>query len=76
MFDSDFNFDLSLIANSAIKVVIILLVALVLVLVLKKLIPKIIQARIPKIRKEDPEQLAKRSDTLARVVTRFFIIVV
>ena len=71
MFDSDFNFDMSLLANSAIKVVIILIVALVLVLVLRKLIPKIIQVRIPKIREEDPEQLISRCKTLAHVATRF-----
>jgi len=70
MFESDFAFSSLAWVDGAIKVGIILFVALVMTLVLKKLIPKVIAVRIPKIREEAPEQLGLRSKTLSQVATR------
>lgn len=66
----DFNFGLSALVNGAIQLGIILVGAIVLVFIARWLIPKIIQARIPKIREESPEQLASRSKTLSSVVVQ------
>ena len=76
MFESGFSFDLPTLANAAIKAAVILVIALVLVMVLKRMIPKIITARIPKIREEAPEQLASRSKTLSHVATRFVAVAI
>ncbi len=76
MFESGFDFDLPTLVNGAIKVAVILVIALVMVVVLRKLIPKIITARIPKIREEAPEELASRAKTLAHVATRFVAVAI
>ena len=62
-----FDFDLATVAGNAISVALILVVTLVVWWLLKRLIPKIIAARIPRIREESPEELAHRSNTLANV---------
>ena len=72
----DFSFNLADLVTIAIKVVIILAVALILILVQKRLIPRMIKARIPKIRQESVDELAHRSDTLSHVATRFCSIVI
>ena len=72
----DFSFNLADLAAGGIKVLIILVIALVLVLIQKRLIPRIITTRIPKIREESPDQLAARSRTLAYVATRICSIVI
>ena len=72
----DFNFGLSALVNGAIQVAIILVIALVLVIIGRWLIPKLIQARVPKIREEAPEQLAARSKTLSRIVVQVFSVVI
>ena len=72
----DFNFGLSALVNGAIQVAIILVIALVLVIIGRWLIPKLIKARVPKIREEAPEQLAARSKTLSRIVVQVFSVVI
>ena len=72
----DFNFGLSALVNGAIQVAIILVIALVSVIIGRWLIPKLIQARVPKIREEAPEQLAARSKTLSRIVVQVFSVVI
>lgn len=66
----DFTFDLSAIIAGALKVVVILAVALVLVVITRRIVPKLITARIPKIREESPNQLAVRSKTLSQVIVQ------
>jgi small-conductance mechanosensitive channel len=66
----DFNFGLSAIVNGAIQAIIILLIAFIIVIVARRVIPKLIGARIPKIREETPDQLAVRSQTLSRIVVQ------
>lgn len=70
MLTSDFSFNLDTLMTIAIRVVIILVLALVLTVIQKKLVPRIITVRIPKIREESQDQLAVRSKTLAHVITR------
>jgi hypothetical protein len=53
----DFNFGLSALVNGAIQAIIILLIALVLVMIARRGIPKLIGARIPKIRIDSWEVL-------------------
>ena len=65
-----FNFDLSALVSGAISVVAILAVTLIVLFVLRRVVPKLITARIPKIREESPEELAVRSKTLSGVVTQ------
>lgn len=72
----EFNFGISTLVNGAIQVAIILITAIILVVIGRWLIPRLIQARIPKIREEAPDQLAARSKTLARVVVQVFSIIV
>jgi len=66
----DFNFGLSAIVNGAIQAIIILLIGFIIVMVARRVIPKLIGARIPKIREETPDQLAVRSQTLSRIVVQ------
>ncbi len=70
MLTSDFSFNPDTLMTIAIRVVIILVLALVLTVIQKKLVPRIITVRIPKIREESQDQLAVRSKTLAHVITR------
>ena len=71
----DFRFDLSALATGAAKIAIILAIAVVLVLVARRMIPRLIRLRIPRIREETPNQLAARSSTLARVVVQVFSVI-
>jgi small conductance mechanosensitive channel len=64
----DFTFDLSTIAASALRVIVILVIALILIFVARRVVPKLISVRIPKIREESPDQLAVRSKTLSGVI--------
>lgn len=66
----DFNFGLSSLVNEAIQVLIVLLIAFILVMIARRVIPRLIGARIPKIREESPEQLAIRSKTLSRIIVQ------
>lgn len=72
----EFNFGISTLVNGAIQVAIILITAIILVVIGRWLIPRLIQARIPKIREEAPDQLAARSKTLTRVVVQVFSMLV
>jgi len=72
----DFNFDLSAVVSGGLKVAVILGVALALVWVTRRVVPRIMQARIPKIHEESPDELARRSRTLSGVVTRIISIFV
>jgi len=64
------TFDLSAILLGALRVVVIFVIALIVLLIARRVIPKIISVRIPKIREESPDQLAVRSQTLSRVVVQ------
>jgi len=66
----DFDFGLSSLVNGAIQVFIILVIAFILVMVTRRVIPRLIGARIPKIREETPDQLAVRSKTLSQVIVQ------
>jgi small conductance mechanosensitive channel len=66
----DFNYELSAVATGAIRVLVIILVTIVVLWLLRKLIRRVITARIPRIREESTEQLATRAETLAGVVSR------
>jgi len=59
-----------------VRVGIILVVALVIVFVARRMIPRLITARIPKLRKERPEQLAERSRTISRVLIQVVSILI
>jgi len=59
-----------------VRVGIILVVALVIVFVARRMIPRLITARIPKLRKERPEQLAERSKTISRVLIQVVSILI
>ena len=64
------NFELSEVVNGAISVAAILVGTLVVLFVLRRVLKRLITLRIPKIREEDPDQLAQRSNTLAAAVVR------
>ena len=66
----DFNFGLSALVNGVIQAFIILLIAFIIVMIARRVIPKMIGARIPKMREEKPDQLAVRSQTLSRIVVQ------
>lgn len=53
---------------SAIKIAVIIAIVLGLLFILRRIIPKLIMARLPRVREESPEQLTQRSQTLSRVV--------
>ena len=70
MLTPDFTFNPDTLVAIAIRIAIILVLALVLTVIQKKLIPRIITARIPKIREESQDQIAIRSKTLTHVITQ------
>lgn len=70
MFDYGFSFDFSNVLTGFLKVLLIILVTTTLLWILRRLIPKAIKARIPRIREETPNQLSVRSQTLSGVITR------
>ena len=72
----DFAVDWSVIITHAIKVVAILVVALILMFVIRRTIPRLIKARIPKIRKERPEQLAERTKTLSSIIIQVVSVII
>jgi small-conductance mechanosensitive channel len=71
----DFRFDLSALATGAAKIAIILAIAVVLMLLARRMIPRLIRLRIPRIREETPDQLAARSGTLGRVTVQVFSVI-
>lgn len=71
----DFRFDLSAVATGAAKIAIILAIAVVLLVVARRVVPRVIRLRIPKIREETPDELAVRSGTLARVMVQVFSVI-
>jgi small-conductance mechanosensitive channel len=66
----DFAFDLSTVVVGAIRIVVVLVIALVLLVIARRVIPKVISVRIPKIREESPDQLAVRSKTISGVMVQ------
>ena len=72
----DFNFGLSAIVNGAIQIAIIVVTAIVLTFVARWLVPKLIQARLPKIREESPDELAMRSKTLSRIAIQVVTVII
>ena len=66
----DFNFGLSDLVNGAIQVAIILIGAVILSLLIRLMIPRLIKARMPSLRRETKEQLAARSNTLSGIIVQ------
>jgi small-conductance mechanosensitive channel len=64
------TFDLSAILLGGARVLVIFVITLIVLFITRRVIPKIISVRIPKIREESPDQLAVRSETLSRVVVQ------
>ena len=64
------NFQLSEVVNGAISVVAILVGTVVVLFVLRRVLKRLITLRIPKIREEEPGQLAQRSGILASAGVR------
>ncbi|MDA0734661.1 MAG: mechanosensitive ion channel family protein [Chloroflexi bacterium] len=65
-----YTYDLSSLIDGAVKVVIILAAAAAFLYLLKRTIPRAIEARIPRIREESPDELALRSKTLSRTLVQ------
>ncbi|MDH5695209.1 MAG: mechanosensitive ion channel family protein [Dehalococcoidia bacterium] len=76
MLTFDFLSNLSPLVAGVIKVGVILIVAYVLTLVARRLITRVIKARIPKIREEKAEELALRSETLSRIVVQVISVII
>jgi small-conductance mechanosensitive channel len=76
MIDLDFTSNFTPFVAGAIRVGIIAGIALIIMLAIKKLVPKIITTRIPKIREESPDQLASRSKTLSQVIVQFATVII
>ena len=66
----DFTFDLSVVVTSGLRILLIIIIVLVLQFIARRIIPRMISVRIPKIREESPDQLAARSKTLSSVVVQ------
>jgi small-conductance mechanosensitive channel len=65
-----FDFDLTIIVENIIKIVIILAIAITLNIILKKIIPRAIIASVHKVREESREQLVTRTQTMTLVIVR------
>ena len=76
MTEFGYNIEISALVTSAIKVVLIIVVAFALIWILKRIIRRIITARMPRIREESTEQLASRADTLSKVVNQVFSFII
>ena len=76
MTEFGYNIEISALVTSAIKVVLIIVVAFALIWILKRIIHRIITARMPRIREESTEQLASRADTLSKVVNQVFSFII
>jgi len=72
----DLNFGLSALVNGAIQIAIVVVLAIILTFIGRWLVPRLIQARVPKIRKESNEQLAARTKTLSRVVIQVITVII
>lgn len=70
-----FSYDLSTLATGAAKIAVILAITVVLLVVARRVIPRVIRMRIPKIREETPDQLVVRSTTLSRVLGQVISVV-
>ena len=66
----NFNFDLSILVTSGVKVLFIIIVTLIVIAIVKRAIPRAIRTRMPQRREESEVQLTQRADTLSRVVTK------
>jgi len=72
----DLNFGLSALVNGVIQIAIVVVLAIILTFIGRWLVPRLIQARVPKIRKESNEQLAARTKTLSRVVIQVITVII
>lgn len=70
MLTFNFSIDLAAVAAGVAQTLVILGVAYVLVRVARRIIPKFITERIPKVREETEGQLAARATTIGRVLTQ------
>ena len=70
MLDYGFDFQLSSIVAGALRIVVIVVVALILIWILKRVIHRVITARMPRVREETPDQVATRADTLSGVISK------
>ena len=73
MVDQSYNIEWSDIITSALIVLLIILGALVLIWLAKRLIRKMITARMSQMREETPEEQAARADMLSRVITKVVV---
>lgn len=73
MVDQSYNIEWSDIITSALIVLLIILGALVLIWLAKRLIRKMITARMSQMREETPEEQAARTDMLSRVITKVIV---
>jgi small conductance mechanosensitive channel len=72
----EIDFGVSAIANSAIQIAIIIVIAVILAFIGKWLIPRMIMVRIPKIREESTQEQEARARTISRAIVRLYTIVV
>ena len=70
MFGIDFNFGVSSLVNGVVQALIIILVAFILERIARRSIPRLIDLKIPKIREESKDELAKRSKTLSKIIVQ------
>ena len=66
----DFNVDTITVLLRALTVVVIVAVTVIGLVIVKRVLRKLIVARIPKIREEKEDELARRSETVAGAVTQ------
>ena len=76
MIDLNFTSNFTPFIAGAIRAGIIAVIALIIMLSIRKIVPKVISARIPKIREESPDELASRSKTLSAVIVQFTSIMI
>ena len=71
--DIEFNigshtFNISGLANTGLQILLIVVVALVAIAILRRIIPKVVEKQVNRIRDESPEELAKRTDTVSNAI--------
>jgi small conductance mechanosensitive channel len=70
IFGKTIEWDLGSILASAGKTLLIIVVALVVLFIVRRLVPRLIKMRLPKIRGKAPEQNEQRVGTVSRVIIR------
>lgn len=68
--DFDFTFNIATVVNRGVTVLVIFIATFIAVKIINRLLRRLITARIPKLRKETKNQLARRSETLSHAITQ------